>query len=59
MMHDGLIEKIRAYVVENMKDYCQPKPYKEDIDQTIVLPGSGNIAGAIGGIILAENGIKK
>jgi fructokinase len=58
MMHEGLIDKVREYVVENMKDYCQPKPYKEDINKTIVLPGSGNIAGAIGGIILAENGLK-
>jgi fructokinase len=58
MMHDGLLDMVRAYVVEQMNDYCQPRQYKEDIASTIVKPGSGNIAGAIGGIILAENGLK-
>ncbi|MBI9047799.1 MAG: ROK family protein [Anaerolineaceae bacterium] len=58
MMHDGLIDQIRDYVASNMNDYCQPDAYKQDIKSTIVLPGSGNIAGAIGGLILAENGMK-
>ena len=57
MMHEGLIDKVRDFVKANMNAYCQPTAYRAEIDSTIVLPGSG-IAGAIGGLILAEQGTK-
>lgn len=59
MMHQGLIEKVRDFVKASMNAYCQPAVYRSEIASTIVLPGSGAIAGAIGGLILAEQGLKK
>ena len=59
MNHTGLIEKVQDFVQANMNAYCQPVAYRSDIRSTIVLPQCGNIAGAIGGIILAENGLKE
>lgn len=58
MNHAGLIDKVQDFVHANMNAYCQPAAYRTEIRSTIVLPQCGNIAGAIGGLILAENGLK-
>jgi len=59
MKHPGLIDKVRDFVQANMNAYCQPAAYRNEIASTLVLPQSGDIAGAIGGLILAETGLKQ